>query len=393
MNHNLYFTNAMIYMEHEILHNASLLVEQGKIMGIYPEGLAPKNLEAIEIIDVQGNRLVPGFIDVHVHGGGGFDAMNAGSNPEVIHGLSRFVASKGTTSYLPTTLTDEEENLVKVLASIKQAMKENAEGAEVLGVHLEGPFVNPARCGAQNPADMRVATLDEIKNLITASGNTLKLITLAPELEGMMDIIASLVEQGVTVSIGHSDAGYDVMKEAVQQGATHITHLFNGMSPLHHREPGVAGSALMLDELAVEMICDGLHIREELVKYVFRIKPNDKIVLITDGVGATGCPDGEYMLGKLPIILQGNKVCLKHGGSLAGSCLTMDQAMRNAVQFTGRPLEEVLAALTLNPARQIHVDDRKGSIAEGKDADVVILSDNLEILATFVKGMKVYQAQ
>ncbi|MFD2612208.1 N-acetylglucosamine-6-phosphate deacetylase [Paenibacillus gansuensis] len=392
MTNRMLFINGEVYSESAVLPNGAVAVEDGKITAVYQslEEISDDIRKQSELIDLNGALLLPGFIDVHVHGGGGFDTMKSSTEPGSIDGLSRFMASHGTTSFLPTTLTDEAGRLVEVVSEVSRAMSAGTGGADVLGVHLEGPFLNPIRSGAQNPDDMRTATKEELGRLLEASGETIRLITLAPELPGAMELIGYLTEKGVTVSIGHSDATYEIVQQAVAHGATHVTHLFNGMSPLHHREPGVAGSALMLDELTVELICDGLHVREELIGYVFRVKPKERVILVTDAMEAAGLPDGEYMLGKLPVVMKCNRVTLKEGGNLAGSALTMDQALRNALKFTGRTLEEILPALTLNPARQIGVNHRKGSILAGKDADFVVMGRNLELLQTYVRGHEVY---
>ena len=216
---------------------------------------------------------------------------------------------------------------------------------------------------------------------------------MAPELGEALSLIPYLAEQGVTVSIGHSDADADTVEAAVRARATHVTHLFNGMSPLHHREPGVAGAALLHDELAVELICDGLHLHPKAVKLVYQAKPHDRIVLITDACEAAGCPNGSYMLGNLPIVVEEGKAVLRDGGSLAGSCLTLDRALANTIAFTGRPLEQILPGLTINPARQIGIADRKGSIEPGKDADVVLLNADYSVARTFVRGVSVYERE
>jgi N-acetylglucosamine-6-phosphate deacetylase len=348
-----------------------------------------------EIIDVNGAYLVPGFIDVHVHGGGGYDVMSG--KAEEIDGMSRFHASKGTTSFLATTMTHERSVIENAVRGIAEAIEHGTTGAEVAGIHLEGPFLNVHRCGAQNPEFIRLGTIEELESYIHLSKGHLRLMTIAPEQEGAMEIIRFAVDQGITISIGHSDATYDIVQQAVLLGATHVTHIFNGMRPLHHREPGVAGASLMIDELAVELICDGFHLSKELVAYIFRVKPAEQIVLITDCVPAAGCEDGEYQLGSLPVILKDGQVRLKQKddtiGSLAGSSLTMDHALKNAIEFTGNSLSKILPSLTINPARQVGIADRKGSIELGKDADLVIIDECYEVIATYVKGRKVYESE
>lgn len=384
------FRNAHLYLPEGSIQNASLYIRNGLIEKI--SSSEADDIIADEIIDLQGAYVVPGFIDVHVHGGGGYDAMSG--KLQDIEGMSQFHASKGTTSFLPTTLTHNRSTTEKAIKSIVEAMEKGTKGADVIGIHLEGPFLNPVRCGAQNPEYIRPGTKEEMQGYVELSKGNIRLMTIAPEQENAMEIIDYAVKQGVTISIGHSDATYEIVQQAVQLGASHVTHLFNGMRPLHHREPGVAGSALMIDDLAVELICDGIHMNRELVSYVFRVKPSDQIVLITDCMEAAGCAGGEYQLGSLPVLLKEGQVRLINEdgtpGSLAGSSLTMDKALRNTMDYTGLSLEQILPTLTINPARQIGVEHRKGSIEIGKDADLVLLDDCFQVQATYVKGQKVY---
>lgn len=392
-NENLLIINARILTPQQMIENGSVLIQNGKIVKI-SSGPPDHDLSEafVRTVDAEGAYLIPGFVDIHVHGGGGFDVISAAEDPSVINALSRYHATKGTTSYLPTTLTAERSLLEQTIRGIVTAMNNGTEGAEVVGIHLEGPYINPMRCGAQNPKHIRAGTMEEMRCFVELAEGTIRLITLAPEMPGAKEIMAYARREGITIAIGHSDAGFEVVNEAVAQGASHVTHLFNGMSPLHHREPGVAGSALMLDELAVELICDGIHMSRELIPFVFQVKPRDKVILITDAVAPAGCANGEYVLGDLEVILNNGQVNLKQGGALAGSCLTMDQALRNAMQFTGKPLADILPALTINPATQVNLQHRKGSIEVGKDADLVILDENYNVRTTFVKGKKVYEA-
>ncbi|GIQ69934.1 N-acetylglucosamine-6-phosphate deacetylase [Xylanibacillus composti] len=338
-------------------------------------------------IDLQGRMLIPGFIDLHVHGGGGFD-VTSGTAADVAK-AARFHASKGTTSWLPTTMTAERAVTEQAVQNIRQAMLSGTGGAEIVGIHLEGPFLNPARCGAQPVDRMRMPSQEELDTYLRLSDHQVRLITIAPELPDALAVIRYARSRGITVSIGHSDATYEQVRAAVAAGASHVTHLFNGMRPLHHREPGVAGAALMLDALTVELICDGIHVRPELIDYVFRTKPQEKIVLITDAIEACGCAEGRYQLGGQEVDVRHGEVRLATTQDLAGSMLTMDQALRNAVQFSGLPLASVLPMLTAHPARQIGIADRKGSIAPGKDADLVVLNDKLEVEAVYVRGKQV----
>lgn len=395
-----FFHNATVYttsaeqsadVAFRILERAAVIVEDGKITDIIRDeaDLSLAQLQDYERIDAGGWHLVPGFIDVHVHGGGGYDVMKG--EAEHILGMSRFHAAHGTTAFLPTTLTAEQESIERALRSIVEAVEQGAEGAEIAGIHLEGPFISPKRCGAQHPEHIRPASIEELAAYIQMSKGRVRLITVAPEEPKAMELIRYAVQNGITVSIGHSDATIEVIRQAVSNGATHVTHLFNGMRPLHHREPGTAGGALMLDELAVELICDGFHVHRDLIDYTFKVKPQDKIVLITDAMLAAGLPDGDdYELGGLPCYKKDGQVRLRSSDNLAGSCLTLDVALRNTMQYTGRSLAEVLPSLTINPARQVGLDAVKGTIQPGKDADFVLLNERFEVAATYVKGKQVY---
>lgn len=381
------FTNAKVYTPGGIIDGGSIVVENERIEAILESKDSVDNVDSF--LNLNGRHLVPGFVDVHVHGGGGYDAMSG--HVEDIDGMSLFHAKHGTTSFLPTTLTADHLSTERVIGNIVKAIENGTRGAEVLGLHLEGPFINEKRSGAQNPLYIREPSIHELDRYCELAKGNIRLITLAPEQPGAIEFIRHAYQKGVTISIGHSDATYHMMKLAIGAGATHITHLFNGMRPLHHREPGVAGAALMHDELTVELICDGFHIHSDLINYVFRTKSLENIILITDAISAAGQPDGNnYELGGLPCYMKDGQVRLKESNDLAGSCLTMIEALRNALAFTGRPLYEILPTLTINPARQIGVSDRKGSIEIGKDADLIVLDDNIKLQATYVKGKEVF---
>lgn len=377
---------------YEILPNGAVKVENGKITEIIRDADAWSEAEmsGYELVDLRGNLLVPGFVDVHVHGGGGYDAMYG--EEAHIQGMSRFHARHGTTSMLVTTLTADRSSIEQAIVSTLDAIEQGVDGADIAGIHLEGPFISPARCGAQHSEYIREPSIEELAAYVRLAKGSIKLLTIAPERPQAMEVIRYAVQQGITVSIGHTDATLGVIREAVRNGAQHVTHLFNGMRPLHHREPGTAGAAVMLDELAVELICDGYHVHPELIDFVFRVKPRDQVVLVTDAMSAAGLPDGDdYDLGGLPCYKRDGQVRLKSTGDLAGSCLTMDAALRHALNYTGLELVNVLPALTINPARQAGISDRKGSIAPGMDADLIVLNSSHEVMATYVRGRLVYE--
>lgn len=394
---DLHIYNARILTPEGWIENGRLVSKGGLISSISgPGGDEADRSEEYEQMDACGGMLLPGFIDLHVHGGGGYDVMLA--TAEQLQGMCRFHASNGTTSLLATTLTAAHDELIQALECAGQFIHSvrTPEGANLLGIHLEGPFLNPVRCGAQNPADLREPSIEEFEAFRAASQGTIRLMTIAPELNRAEEVIRHAVQSGVVVSLGHTDADFAVMQSAVEWGASQVTHLFNGMKPLHHREPGAAGGAMILDPLAVEIICDGIHVHPDLIRSMFRLKPEGKVLLITDSMCAAGCPDGEYFLGKLPARMKQGKVYLQQEdgteGSLAGSSLTMIEALANAVKFTGMDIADIIPALTIHPAKQIGVDVFKGTIEPGKDADLVLVDEIFKVQRTYVQGAQVYAA-
>lgn len=378
----LLLVNGRIYAGGRVIDNGCLLIgSEGRIEAV---GGAELRSSDAPVRDVLGSMVLPGFIDLHVHGGGGFQMMDG--TYEGIAGMSRFHAAHGTTSFLATTDSASEEAILKALCNAGEAADTGLDGAELLGVHLEGPFLHPVRGGAQDKRHIRPASRRELERYIAASGSRIRLVTLAPEIEGGFEAVDMLTRLGITVSIGHSDATYAQVLEAVRRGAVHTTHHFNGMSPFHHREPGVAGAGLMLNELTTELIADGIHVHPAAVKLLFETKGVRGVCLITDAVSCAGLPDGEYG----DSTMKDGQIWLKDGSSLAGSSLTMLKALKNVLAYTGYSLERLLPSLTEVPARQIGVSARKGSLEAGKDADLLILDDEMNLHSTFVRGREVY---
>jgi len=389
--------NARIFVPDRPIERGTVVVRDGKIAGIWEDGSTDSGLERgesfelIDTIDAEGLDLIPGMIDVHVHGGAGNDVMS--DNEGELEALSVFEARHGVTAFLATTYTVEREKLVRTLPRIAEAARRGMPGAVLVGIHLEGPFLNPVRRGSQSAEFIRPGTVEELDAYMALSDDRIRLLTIAPEFAENREVVRQAVRRGITVSVGHSDATWEQMAEAVRDGASHVTHLFNGMRPLHHREPGTVGAALAMDELAVELICDGIHVHPELVRYVFRTKRSDKIVAITDAQIPAGCPDGRYLLGgSVEVEVNEGCILLTNGGGLAGSCLTMDKALRNVMAYTGCELHDILPAFTINPASQIGLAGRKGSIEIGKDADLVLLKADGGVAATFIGGACVYRS-
>ena len=374
--------NGMVITPFRVIQNGAVVFEDGKItdVGRGDEIEAPTGAQ---IIDASGKIVTPGFIDLHVHGGKGRSVMEASA--ESLKELARFEASHGTTAFLPTTISASQEKLVEVAKAVGVAAQKETEGAEVLGLHLEGPYISTEKRGCQDPAFIRPSSLDEFREILEASDGKVKIVTLAPEADGARELIDELQSLGIVASIGHSNATYSEAVDAIEHGVCHAAHVFNEMRSFHHREPGVLGTVLLHDEVTAELIPDGVHIHPAAMKLLMRVKGLKRVVLVTDAISAAGMPDGEYKLGKLDVVVR-KGVCRLMSGELAGSTLTMDAAVRNVVELVGTSLQEAVTMATNNPARVVGVVERKGSIEPGKDADLVILDENLNVCLTVVKG-------
>lgn len=342
-----------------------------------------------EIIDITGCLVIPGLVDIHTHGALGYDVSV--SKPEEIVELSKFYAKNGVTSFMPTTMTATDEAIYQSISNIKAAAESEQLGATIIGVHAEGPYINPARGGCHQKDLIRLpktADADKIKEIL---GN--KLIwreTVAPEMPGMLNFIKYVVKKGGYVSIGHTDADANTVFEAIDAGANCFTHLFNAMKGIHHREPGTAGAALVSDAF-VELICDGIHVNPEIVKLIYKAKGPDQMVLITDSMPATGLDDQSLIFGGVKVIVK-NGIAKTEDGTLAGSTLLLKNAVENLAKFTGISFADAVRAASINPAKVIGIDSVTGSIAPGKRADIVVMDKNHHILFTYCRGKMVYSA-
>lgn len=341
-------------------------------------------------VDAGGGWICPGFIDIHVHGGGGADVMDA--DWEALRTIARTHARYGTTAFLATTVTADHKRLLQAAEAVAHATGRRTGGAAVLGLHLEGPYLNPKRAGAQNPAHMRPPSMPELERLYEASGPAWRIITLAPELPGALTAVRWLAERGVLVSMGHTDATYDEARAGFEAGIRHATHLFNAMRPWHHREPGGVGAVLDSAAVGAELVADGHHVHPAVLRLAVRVKGPDALCLVTDGMRAVGLPDGAYTLGDVAVSVREGRVTLRDDeGTLAGSVLTMADAVRLMVQRAGVSLRDAVVMASGNPARAAGVYDAKGSLEPGKDGDVVVLNDDdLTVHATVVAGQVVY---
>ncbi len=333
--------------------------------------------------------VVPGFIDEHVHGAAGSDAMDGTTKD--LNNIAKALASEGTTAFCATTMTQSPENIVKALSAVKKYKEENHEdGAEILGVHLEGPFISKDFVGAQPIEYVAAPSVDVFKKYQEASGNCVKIVSLAPEVEGSTDLIKYLKSQNIVASIGHTNAKYADVEKAVEAGATTLTHTYNAMKPIHHREIGTVGSGLLFDKLTCECICDGIHVSAPAIKLLYKNKPEGKMVLITDAMRAKHMPDGISELGGQVVIVKNGEARLENG-TLAGSVLKMNNAVKNVMKFLQLPLEDVVKLATINPAKNLGVDDTIGSIKVGKRADFVILDGDMNVVKTVREGKVIYE--
>ncbi len=333
-----------------------------------------------EVIDGEGLYAIPGLIDIHLHGAMGYDFCD--STNEATREIAKYEASQGVTAFTPATMTISEEELYNICKN--SSTYDNKEGSKFLGIHMEGPFLSPNKKGAQAEEFIRTPDIDMFNRLNEASNNKIKLITIAPEVKGSMEFIDNL-KNHVVISLGHSGANYDIANEAFQRGARHVTHLYNAMLPLHHRDPGIIGAAADKDNCYVELITDGIHSHPAIVRTTFKLFGDDKIILISDSMRATGMSDGKYSLGGQLVNVVGSLATLEDG-TIAGSATSLMDCIRKAVSF-GIPLESTIKCATINPAKEIGVYDQMGSITPNKIANLVLLDKDLNIKKVIINGI------
>ncbi len=376
-------TNARIITEHHIIPHGWLHISD-HIIDALGEGDAPDFDE--NAYNAHGAILAPGFIDLHVHGAMGHELMDA--NADGLRAMAKFYAQRGVTSFLPTTLTASHEQIVAALNTVKEVMPDSG-GATILGAHLEGPYLNIEKCGAQRPEHIRVASVNEATELLDLG--VIRLLAIAPEIAGNQWLITECMRRGIAVSIAHTSATYEEAIAAFDMGITQSTHTYNAMTPLHHRKPGVVGAALSEPRVRCEIICDLQHVAAGAIRTLYFAKGNAGTMLITDSMSATGMPDGDYTLGAHHVTKRGDLVTLADG-TLAGSAATYDFCVRNFMQVTGKTFEDIWQVTSLTPAQAIHQGHLRGSIAPGKIADLVLLDEKANVKMTVVGGKKVYEA-
>ena len=335
-----------------------------------------------DVIDGEGCFAIPGLIDIHFHGCAGADFCDA--DLEGLERMAKYEASVGVTSICPASMTVSEEELHKIMKTA--AVFENKTSARLVGIHMEGPFINEAKKGAQAAENIRLCDETLYRILQAESGNLIKLVDVAPETEGAMEFIEAIKDE-VVISIAHTTADYDTAGLALEKGASHVTHLYNAMPAFSHREPGVVGAARDHKNCRVELICDGIHIHPSVVRATFAMFGADRITLISDSMRATGLEDGQYTLGGQDVYVKGTRATLKDG-TIAGSVTNLMGCLKTAVLEMGIPLEDAVACATMNPAKEIGIYDQCGSITPGKRADLVLLDEKLNVKAVYIDGIK-----
>jgi N-acetylglucosamine-6-phosphate deacetylase len=371
----------------EEISDAVIVIQGSKIAAIGQRGKVDLPRGAREIN--AGRRTVaPGFVDVHIHGAGGHDVMEG--TREALEIITATVAAHGTTSLVATTVTASEKETRDSVAGIAHFILNTSQyatrelSAEILGIHFEGPFISPARRGV-HPAKWIVPPSRELlAQLLGEARGTAQILTLAPELPGALELISVARQAGLVVSLGHTDATYEQAQAAIEAGASHAAHVFNAMRPFSHRGTGVIGAVLTSPKVSAELIADGVHVDEAAMRMLVELKTPERVILVSDGISATGMPDGKYQLGMFEVKVSGG-VARNAEGKLAGSTLTLDRALRNMVAL-GVPLPSALRMVTANPARQIGLGTRKGVLAPGADADLVFLDDKLEVSGVLTRG-------
>jgi len=365
--------------------NAGILIADSEIEMVGPRSGMELPSGATEV-QATDSTAIPGFVDVHIHGAGGHDVMEA--NETALSTITGRLAAFGTTSLLATTITASANDTCRSVEGIAKYISGQYQTsdtrAEILGIHFEGPFLSKERRGVHPAEWLQLPSAELLQRFLQAAAGNARILTIAPELLGATPCIDAARSLGMVVSIGHTDATYEQARAAVAHGAHHATHVYNAMRPFTHRDPGVIGAVLTTPEVTAELIADGIHVDEIAMKVLLQAKGAQGVVLISDGTSATGMPDGEYMLGGLRVTVNGG-VCRNAEGRLAGSTLTLDRALRNIVGL-GIPLADAVRMLTLNPATLLGIEFKKGALRTGADADIVLLNDGLEIERVWARG-------
>lgn len=374
--------NAKLVLPRGVVTNGWVQVDDERITGCGSAESMPDvpAVSSSESFDLEDHYVVAGFVDMHVHGGGGA-SFTSGDRQESLRAIE-FHRAHGTTTTIASTVTAGLDDLEREIAELAVLVREGA----IAGIHLEGPFLSAARCGAHDPALLRAPEIPVLERLVDAGGGAIRMMTIAPEVPSGLEAVKWLAEHGIIAAVGHTDADAAVARAALDRGASVATHLFNAMGGLQHRDPTAANALLADDTAILELVNDGFHVDPSLISLVFKSVGPERVALITDAVSAAGMPDGSYQLGPLEIQVSGGIARLMDGETIAGSTMTMDIAFRRAVQAIGLPIEQASIAASLTPARAIGVADQVGSIEAGKRADLLVLDNDLNVVAVMSRG-------
>lgn len=378
----------------ETIENGVILIEGHRIVKVGPKEKV-KIPATAAVIDNRDRLIVPGFIDMHIHGAAGHDLMEG--TPDAVSAVAHYLARHGTTSFLATTVTASLERTLHAargLAEIITASEnsygdsENIAGAQPVGIHFEGPFINIKKRGAHPASQIQKPSIETMTRILDAAGGAARVVTLAPELDGALAVLEYVRARGLRVGIGHSNASYEEAERAIAAGATHAAHFYNAMRPFGHRDSGIIGAVLTDDRVSAELICDGVHVEPTAIRLLVKSKGLGRVILVSDSLSGAGMPDGNYRLGNFTVHVAGG-VCRTVEGNLAGSTITLDAAVRSLATFTGESYQACLACATLNPARLLGIGKQKGVIAPGADADLAVLDKNHYVTQTYVRGRPV----
>lgn len=382
-----------IYTPREKIDEGMILIDSPRIVAVGPRRQITVPTGA-EVVDHRDRIAVPGFIDLHIHGAAGHDLMEA--TYEAVSAVASYLARHGTTSFLATTITASLDHILNAARGLSRIVRrwQDADrvtgppkppGAQPIGIHFEGPFLNVEKRGAHPAQHIQKPSTDLLQRMQDAAEGVARVITMAPEVDGAIPVLQCACSQGLRVGIGHSNATYAEAERAIDAGASHATHVYNAMRPFLHRDPGILGAVLTDDRLAAELICDGIHVDPPAVRLLLKSKGAERVMLVTDSLSGAGMPDGEYPLGEFQIrVVDG--ACRTSEGTLAGSTLSLDAALRNLSRYTSLSFQECLPCATLNPAKLLGLEKQKGVIAPGADADLAILDQNYEVTQTYLGG-------
>lgn len=377
---NILLKNAKLVLENKLM-SGSILVSENKIEKIFTDKDDLSEFVFDEVIDLEGKYLGPAFIDVHTHGADGADAMD--NSEKALRKISKYLAQEGTANFLATTLTSSKEILKDILKVAANLQDKDIEGANIFGVHMEGPYFSVEYKGAQNDKYIKPAGIKELEEYLSVKEGLVKLFSISPHNQENLEAIKYLTDRGVIASVGHSVASYEAVMKAVDFGLSHATHTFNAMKAFTHREPGVVGAVFNSDDIMAEIIFDKIHVHPEAVRTLIKIKSVDKVVCVTDSMSATGLVEGQYKLGELDVNVKDGQARLVSNNALAGSVLRMDIAFKNLIDL-GYSITDAFKMTSTNAAKEFKLNT--GLLKEGKDADLVVLDKNYNVCMTMVKG-------